>query len=200
MSWDRRQHHRHVLDDNGAEELSWPDGGHAFRSEKDTNWEGGWRVPCAIRWPVGHQAGPRQQRHLLSPGYAPHARGRRRGAEHQGEAQTGYQAGKKTFIGLYRRLQSAPVWKGDVKENPRPGFLYWSDEGDLMASVQSLEDPFHGNTCGRMRCLAGSIHTAELPSRPTCGATPSRAEYLRHRCFTGNAMRTASSRWRQQAR
>jgi arylsulfatase len=38
--------------DNGAEELSWPDGGTTpFRGEKDTNWEGAWRVPCAIRWP-----------------------------------------------------------------------------------------------------------------------------------------------------
>jgi arylsulfatase A-like enzyme len=38
--------------DNGAEEMSWPDGGTTpFRGEKDTNWEGGWRVPCAIRWP-----------------------------------------------------------------------------------------------------------------------------------------------------
>src|SRR5208337_2801977 len=38
--------------DNGAEEMSWPDGGVTpFRGEKDTNWEGGWRVPCFIRWP-----------------------------------------------------------------------------------------------------------------------------------------------------
>jgi arylsulfatase len=36
--------------DNGAECMSWPDGGTTpFRGEKDTNWEGGWRVPCAIR-------------------------------------------------------------------------------------------------------------------------------------------------------
>ena len=38
--------------DNGAETMSWPDGGTTpFRSEKNTNWEGGYRVPCLIRWP-----------------------------------------------------------------------------------------------------------------------------------------------------
>src|SRR5258707_1975369 len=38
--------------DNGAEEMSWPDGGTTpFRGEKNTNWEGGYRVPCVIRWP-----------------------------------------------------------------------------------------------------------------------------------------------------
>ena len=38
--------------DNGAEEMTWPDGGTTpFRGEKATNWEGGFRVPCLIRWP-----------------------------------------------------------------------------------------------------------------------------------------------------
>ena len=38
--------------DNGAECFSWPDGGTTpFRNEKNSNWEGGYRVPCAIRWP-----------------------------------------------------------------------------------------------------------------------------------------------------
>src|SRR5271169_649148 len=38
--------------DNGAVVMSWPDGGATpFRGEKDTNWEGGWRVPCVMRWP-----------------------------------------------------------------------------------------------------------------------------------------------------
>jgi arylsulfatase A-like enzyme len=46
--------------DNGAEVLSWPDGGTTpFRGEKDTNWEGGWRMPCVMRWPgVIHRHGP----------------------------------------------------------------------------------------------------------------------------------------------
>ena len=38
--------------DNGAECFSWPDGGSTpFRNEKNSNWEGGYRVPCVIRWP-----------------------------------------------------------------------------------------------------------------------------------------------------
>ena len=38
--------------DNGAEVVSWPDGGTTpFRGEKATNWEGGYRVPTVIRWP-----------------------------------------------------------------------------------------------------------------------------------------------------
>src|SRR5947207_14421444 len=38
--------------DNGAEVMTWPDGGNTpFRGEKATNWEGGFRVPCVIRWP-----------------------------------------------------------------------------------------------------------------------------------------------------
>ena len=44
--------------DNGAEVFTWPDGGSTpFKGEKATNWEGGFRVPCLIRWPGVIQPG-----------------------------------------------------------------------------------------------------------------------------------------------
>ena len=45
----------------------------------------------------------------------------------------GYKAGNKTFKVYLDGFNLLPLLKGEVKENPRPGFLYWSDEGDLMA-------------------------------------------------------------------
>ena len=44
--------------DNGPENDTWPDGANTpFRGQKDTNWEGGWRVPCFMRWPGKIKAG-----------------------------------------------------------------------------------------------------------------------------------------------
>ena len=42
----------HYSTDNGPHKNTWPDAAvNPFRGEKNTNWEGGWRVPCAVRWP-----------------------------------------------------------------------------------------------------------------------------------------------------
>jgi arylsulfatase len=45
----------------------------------------------------------------------------------------GYKSGKKTFKVHLDGYNLLPRWKGQAKENPRRGFIYWSDDGDLMA-------------------------------------------------------------------
>ena len=120
--------------DNGAEVMSWPDGGATpFRGEKDTNYEGGWRVPCAIRWPGVIEPGTVSNEvfshtDLLATFVA--AAGEPDIVE---KLKAGYKAGRKTFKVHLDGYNLLPFLKGEVKENPRKGFLYWSDDGDLMA-------------------------------------------------------------------
>ena len=120
--------------DNGAEVMSWPDGGTTpFRGEKDTNWEGGWRVPTLIRWPGHIKPG------TVSNGIFSHTDMLPTLLAVGGEPaiveklKAGYRAGDKTFKVHIDGYNLLPLVMGEVKENPRPGCLYWSDDGDLMA-------------------------------------------------------------------
>ena len=62
----------------------------------------------------------------------------------------GYKSGDKTFKVHIDGYNLLPFLKGEVKENPRKGFLYWSDDGDLMAlrvgnwKVEFLQQRAHG--------------------------------------------------------
>jgi arylsulfatase len=120
--------------DNGAEELSWPDGGATpFRGEKDTNWEGGWRVPCVIRWPGVIKPGTVYNEVFSHQDMLPTVLAAAGEPEIVEKVKQGHQAGAKTFKVHLDGFNLMPFFKGEAKENPRPGFLYWSDEGDLMA-------------------------------------------------------------------
>jgi arylsulfatase len=120
--------------DNGAEELSWPDGGVTpFKGEKDMNWEGGWRVPTAIRWPGVIKPGTVSNEIFSHQDMLPTLVAAAGEPDIKEKLLKGYKAGDKTFKVYIDGFNMLPYLKGEVKENPRPGFLYWSDEGDLMA-------------------------------------------------------------------
>jgi len=120
--------------DNGAEEMSWPDGGTTpFRGEKDTNWEGGWRVPCAIRWPGVIKPGSVYNEVFSHQDMLPTLLAAAGEPDIVEKVKKGHKAGAKKFKVHLDGFNLTPFFKGEVKENPRPGFLYWSDEGDLMA-------------------------------------------------------------------
>ncbi len=120
--------------DNGAEEFTWPDGGATpFRGEKDTNWEGGWRVPCAIRWPGVIKPGTEYNEIFSHQDMLPTLLAAAGEPEIVEKVKKGHRAGAKTFKVHLDGVNLLPFFKGEVKEGPRSGFLYWSDEGDLMA-------------------------------------------------------------------
>ena len=119
--------------DNGAEVMSWPDGGTTpFRGEKDTNYEGGWRVPCAIRWPGVIKPGTVSNEIIshtdMLPTFAA-AAGEPNVVE---KLKKGYKSGNTTFKVHIDGYNLLPHLQGEAK-NPRQAFLYWSDDGDLMA-------------------------------------------------------------------
>ncbi|MGH7724333.1 MAG: arylsulfatase [Candidatus Eiseniibacteriota bacterium] len=120
--------------DNGAEVMSWPDGGTTpFRGEKDTNYEGGWRVPCAIRWPGVLKPGTVSNEIFTHQDMLPTLAAAGGDPDIVAKLKKGLKLGNKTFKVHIDGYNLLPFFKGEVKEDPRKAFLYWSDDGDLMA-------------------------------------------------------------------
>jgi arylsulfatase len=119
--------------DNGAEVMSWPDGGTTmFRGEKNTNWEGGYRVPCLIRWPgviepgtVINDIGSHED--MLPTLLA--ATGDATAAE---DLRKGRKAGKTKYKVHLDGYNLLPAFAGEG-EWPRKEFIYWTDDGSVAA-------------------------------------------------------------------
>jgi len=119
--------------DNGAEVMSWPDGGATpFRGEKDTNWEGGWRVPCVIRWPGVIEPGQLINDIASLQDFIPTFAAAAGEPDLVAKVKQGYKIGEKTFKVHLDGYNLLPFLSGKEK-CPREGFLYWSDDGDLLA-------------------------------------------------------------------
>jgi len=119
--------------DNGAEVMSWPDGGSTpFRGEKDTNWEGGWRVPCVVRWPGVIQPGQVINDICSLQDFIPTFAAAAGEPDLVTKVAKGYTIGDTTFKVHLDGYNLLPFLSGK-EECPRKGFLYWSDDGDLMA-------------------------------------------------------------------
>ncbi len=120
--------------DNGAEVLSWPDGGATpFRGEKDTNWEGGWRVPCVVRWPNVIQPGRVVNDICSLQDFIPTFAAANGEADLVEKVKKGYEMGGKTYKVHLDGYNLMPFLAGKEEKSPREGFIYWSDDGECMA-------------------------------------------------------------------
>jgi arylsulfatase len=119
--------------DNGNELMFWPDGGYApFRGEKGTTWEGGFRVPCLVKWP-GHVAPGTElngvQSHedlmvtLASAAGLPNLKQ---------ELLTGKKMGEMTYKVHLDGYDQTAYWTGKTEASARREFFFY-DESDLMA-------------------------------------------------------------------
>jgi arylsulfatase len=120
--------------DNGPENDSWPDGANTpFRSQKDTNWEGAWRVPCFIRWPGKIKAGTVLNGIVSHQDMLPTFLAAAGDPDVSTKLLTGYKVGDKTFKVHIDGINMLSYLTGQVKESPREYFFYVSDDGGVMA-------------------------------------------------------------------
>jgi len=120
--------------DNGPHMNTWPDGAMTpFRNEKNTNWEGAFRIPLLMRWPGKIPAGvvvnDIVQHHDWLPTFLA-AAGEPDIVE---KLKKGHKAGDKTFKVHIDGYNLLPFLTTKGVRSPRPGFVYFSDDGDLVA-------------------------------------------------------------------
>jgi arylsulfatase len=120
--------------DNGPENDTWPDGATTpFRSQKDTNWEGGWRVPAFIRWPGKIKAGTVLNGIVSHIDMFPTLLAAAGDPDVTQKLLKGVKVGDKTFNVHLDGYNMLPYFTGEVKASPRQSLVYFSDDGDLMA-------------------------------------------------------------------
>ncbi len=117
--------------DNGAEAFSWPDGGTTpFKGEKNTNWEGGYRVPCAMRWPGVIKPGTEINHITSHEDFVPTLVAAAGEPNVKDKLLGGYQAAGKTF-----KVHLDGYDQRDVLAGTGPGkrqeYFYWTDDGNL---------------------------------------------------------------------
>ena len=148
--------------DNGAEKFTWPDGGTTpFKGEKGTTWEGGFRVPCAIRWPGVIKPGTVENGIFSHEDMMPTILAAAGVPDVKEQLLTGFKANDKKFKVHLDGYNMMPYLKGDVKENPRKEIFYFDAGGNLNA-LRYQDWKLHFTT------MEGAINTAyrKTPSWP----------------------------------
>ncbi|RFB84929.1 arylsulfatase [Rhizobium leguminosarum bv. trifolii] len=118
--------------DNGAEKFTWPDGGQSpFRGEKNTNWEGGYRVPAMVRWPGVIQPGTVYNDIVAHEDWIPTLLAAAGEPEIKEKLLKGHTAGAKTFKVHLDGYNITDYLSGKA-EDPRKEFIYFVDDGSLV--------------------------------------------------------------------
>jgi len=120
--------------DNGPHQNSWPDAGTTpFRSEKNTNWEGAFRVPCMIRWPGRIQPGSVSNDIVSGLDWLPTLMAAAGDPDIKDKLLRGHQAGSKTFKVHLDGYNQLPYLTGQQQRSARKEFVYFNDDADLVA-------------------------------------------------------------------
>jgi arylsulfatase len=120
--------------DNGPHMNSWPDAGMTpFRNEKNSNWEGAFRVPAMVRWPGKIKAGTVSNEIVSHLDWLPTFLAAAGEPDIKEKLLKGHKAGTRTYKVHLDGYNLLPYLTGEEQRIPRPGYFYFSDDGDLTA-------------------------------------------------------------------
>ena len=119
--------------DNGPHMNTWPDGAMTpFRSEKNTNWEGAFRVPCMIRWPGRIEPGQVSLEIVSGLDWCPTLLAAAGDPDVKEKLLTGHEAAGTTFKVHLDGYNQLPYLTGQEPRSARKDFFYFNDDGDLV--------------------------------------------------------------------
>ncbi len=130
----RRQHDRCVHDRQRCRSVvmarRWRN---SLRGEKDTNWKGGWRVPCVMKWSGVIEPGRVVNDICSLQDFIPTFAAANSEPDLVEKVKKGYKMGDKTSRSILMDTTCCHFSRGKEEKCPREGFIYWSDDGECMA-------------------------------------------------------------------
>jgi arylsulfatase len=120
--------------DNGPHMNSWPDAAMTpFRNEKNSNWEGAYRVPAMVRWPGKIKPGTVSNEIISHLDWSPTLLAAAGVPDIKEQLLKGYKIGDTTYKVHLDGYNFLPYLTGAEKKGPRNEFFYFNDEGGLTA-------------------------------------------------------------------
>jgi arylsulfatase A-like enzyme len=128
--------------DNGANLWAWPDTAVTpFRGEKDTNWEGAYRVPAMVRWPGKIKAGEVSNELFSGLDWFPTLLAAAGDTTIKDRLLTGANIGGKTFKVHLDGYNQLPYLLGEQPRGNRSEFYYFNDDAELVAMRYDILEP-----------------------------------------------------------
>ncbi len=128
--------------DNGPNAFSWPDAATTpFRSEKDSNWEGAFRVPAMVRWPGHIKAGEVSNELFSGLDWLPTLLAAAGDTTIKERLLKGASIGSKTFKVHLDGFNQLPYLTGQQPNSARDEFFYFNDDGDMVAIRWDTQQP-----------------------------------------------------------
>jgi arylsulfatase len=120
--------------DNGPHMNTWPDGAMTpFRSEKNTNWEGAYRVPAMFRWPGKIKPGQVSNELVAHHDLLPTILAIAGDPDVTNKLLTGYKVGDMTYKVHLDGFNLVPYLTGQAAKSPRQSFIYINDDQQVVA-------------------------------------------------------------------